>query len=224
MKKKYKVVRTPTSGKSPLGMHDGKLEYAPNYGFSVFNTKLNHEHNPQHLHFISEEEIKVGDYITDGYKVWQWRDDSSLLGRKKVVATSDKSLTIKNDLMVGNKGRGVIKSDSSLPQIPQSFLEEYCKNPVEEVYLEHNNGCHICEGNINMCNNLPNVRFTELDREDCSTFYQLELTPNNEVIISSVEEKTYSREELIPMFRFVFKSAIHYEWDFDIDTYIKENL
>lgn len=35
---------------------------------------------------IVSNEIEVGDYITDKYNVWVWQDDSSLLGRKKVIA------------------------------------------------------------------------------------------------------------------------------------------
>ena len=31
-------------------------------------------------------EIHVGDFITDKYSYWQWNDDSSLLGRLKVIA------------------------------------------------------------------------------------------------------------------------------------------
>lgn len=33
-----------------------------------------------------KDEINVGDFITDKYKYWQWNDDSSLLGRLKVIA------------------------------------------------------------------------------------------------------------------------------------------
>ena len=36
--------------------------------------------------------ISVNDFITDGYLVWKWLDDSSLLGRKKVIATINFSL------------------------------------------------------------------------------------------------------------------------------------
>ncbi len=44
------------------------------------------------LFISSNEEIKPNDYITDGYRVWKWKDDSSLLGRKKVVMTTDKDI------------------------------------------------------------------------------------------------------------------------------------
>lgn len=40
-----------------------------------------------YLLLIDEEaKIKINDFITDKYNVWQWKDDSSLLGRKKIMA------------------------------------------------------------------------------------------------------------------------------------------
>jgi hypothetical protein len=39
-----------------------------------------------YLLVVDDSEIKVGDYITDKYRVWQWEDDSSLLGRYKIIA------------------------------------------------------------------------------------------------------------------------------------------
>jgi hypothetical protein len=38
-----------------------------------------------YLLVVDESEIKAYNYITDNYKVWKWNDDSSLLGRKKVI-------------------------------------------------------------------------------------------------------------------------------------------
>jgi hypothetical protein len=38
-----------------------------------------------YLLVVDDSEIKVYGYITDNYKVWKWNDDSSLLGRKKVI-------------------------------------------------------------------------------------------------------------------------------------------
>lgn len=38
--------------------------------------------------WVDKSEIKVGDFITDKYKVWKWLDTESLLGRFKVVAQS----------------------------------------------------------------------------------------------------------------------------------------
>ena len=71
----------------------------------------------QNIYITNDEEIKDGDYITDGYKVWQWKDDSSLLGRKKVILTTDQDL-IKDGIQT----------------IDDEFLEWFVKNPsCEEV-------------------------------------------------------------------------------------------
>ena len=45
-------------------------------------------------YYVSDEEIKLNDPITDKYRVWFWRDDCSLLGRKKVLATNNPNIDI----------------------------------------------------------------------------------------------------------------------------------
>ena len=63
---------------------------------NTFNVQIGEEINSivesRHIYITSDEEIKFNDYIIDGYKVWQWKDDSSLLGRKKVILTTDQDL------------------------------------------------------------------------------------------------------------------------------------
>jgi hypothetical protein len=55
---------------------------------------------PDYILAVSDEEIKFKDYITDKYKVWQWKDNSSLLGRnkKKIIAYQPKGNTLELDL------------------------------------------------------------------------------------------------------------------------------
>jgi hypothetical protein len=78
------------------------------------------EEQYQNIYITSDEEIKVNDYITDGYLVWKWKDDSSLLGRKKVITTTDQDL-IKDGVQA----------------IDDEFLEWFVKNPsCEEVEVE----------------------------------------------------------------------------------------
>ena len=74
----------------------------------------------QNIYITSDEEIKFNDYITDSYKVWQWKDNSSLLGRKKVILSTDQDL-IKDGVQA----------------IDDEFLEWFVKNPsCEEVVVE----------------------------------------------------------------------------------------
>jgi hypothetical protein len=77
------------------------------------------------MYITVDEEIKLNDYITDGYKVWKWKDDSSLLGRKKVVLSDDPTLL-----------------DSGVQAIPNDFLEWFVKNSdCEEVEVKHFGNC-----------------------------------------------------------------------------------
>lgn len=103
--------------KGGMFINDGKvsgadfwsIEKANNNGFRCIN-----------IYITNDEEIKFNDYITDGYKVWKWKDDSSLLGRKKIILTTDQDL-IKDGVQA----------------IDDEFLEWFVKNPsCEEVEVE----------------------------------------------------------------------------------------
>lgn len=45
-------------------------------------------------YYINNDKISLNDPITDNYRVWFWRDDCSLLGRKKVLATNNPNIDI----------------------------------------------------------------------------------------------------------------------------------
>jgi hypothetical protein len=68
--------------------------------------------NGVNVYITSDKEIKVNDYITDGYLVWKWKDDSSLLGRKKVILTTDQDLIAEG-----------------IQPIDDTFLQWFVKNP-----------------------------------------------------------------------------------------------
>ena len=113
----------PTDKPSRLGYltKKGKEVYKDLRLFDRLMPKILDSENVN-IYITNSEEIKFNDYITDGYKVWQWKDDSSLLGRKKVILTTDQDL-IKD---------GVQKIDDE-------FLEWFVKNPsCEEVEVVEN--------------------------------------------------------------------------------------
>lgn len=66
----------------------------------LINKQTNEEHICSKVvidgfdYYVSDDEIKLNDPITDNYRVWFWRDDCSLLGRKKVIATNNPNLDI----------------------------------------------------------------------------------------------------------------------------------
>lgn len=92
----------------------------------LFYDKVENKLIKKNICITSDEEIKVNDYITDGYLAWKWKDDSSLLGRKKVILTTDQDL-IKDGVQA----------------IDDEFLEWFVKNPsceyidIDKIYNDY---------------------------------------------------------------------------------------
>lgn len=86
----------------------------------------------QNIYITNDEEIKVNDYITDGYKVWQWKDDSSLLGRKKIILTTDQDLIT-----------------NGVQAVEEDFLKWFVKNPSCEFVEVENERIIIDDINYN---------------------------------------------------------------------------
>lgn len=135
----------PSASPSPLGYHfdvikTGSLDYAPNFGFDLFNTENNFQHRPHHLYITSDEVIKKGDWYL-GFDRGKWilmKSVTNSVGnpRKKIILTTDPNL-IKDGVQV----------------IPDEFLEWFVKNPSCEyveikkhiidmsIYVENMNKC-----------------------------------------------------------------------------------
>jgi hypothetical protein len=102
---------TPTDKPSRLYYYKNNLFLTTESHFNVPSMKY------QNIYITSDEEINLNDYITDGYRVWKWKDDSSLLGRKKVILSTDQDLI-----------------QDGVQDIDDDFLEWFIKNPnCEEV-------------------------------------------------------------------------------------------
>ncbi len=149
MLKKTTVVMLPTNEKAQLWKDlKGELYFEP---IATGNLVKNAN---QYLYFLSDEEIKEGDwYLTfDGagfHRVIMMPrrcedENYSFLYCKKIIATTDSSLQIK--LMEPHKDEfGDIrynKFQSILPQPSQSFLEVFVKeynkgNIIKEVMVEY---------------------------------------------------------------------------------------
>jgi hypothetical protein len=85
------------------------------------------------MYITVDEEIKLNDYITDGYKVWKWKDDSSLLGRKKVILSDDPTLldsgvqAIPNDLPRGESVNVYITVDEEIKIGDREIIDNECR-------------------------------------------------------------------------------------------------
>ena len=168
------------------------------------------EWTPQHLYITTDEEIKEGDWVIQQFKgedadVCQITNGEYEIApdiQRKIIATTDPKLFVKIE--------GQKNLEGSLPQIHQSFIEEYCKaGGIDEVLIEYE------EFSLNG-GGRPNA-----------TVLEPKLNPDNTIIIHPVEEKMYSREEVIQVikgFDGARFAAEHMEKGFDTDKWIEENL
>jgi len=170
------------------------------------------QEEPQHLYFVSDDEIKEGEhfYATNlmlGQGIFKC-GGSSTPGRthneqghvvsknnffpdaKKVIATTDKSL--RNDIPTLNTMGERTVYPKLLPQIPQSFVKSYVKNPVDEVEIvaEYVPG-KVLEG-------------LSSPSKQC----KLTLNENNEAIISAPNQKTYQEENLKDILHDIVHDAV----------------
>lgn len=150
MLKKCQVVMLPTNEKAQIhkGILSGKLCIG-NYPLSEV---------AQHLYFLSDEEIKEGDYIhhpLNGKIVYcdkkhfitlKGCSDETRYGYKKIIATTDSSIACIKDVLSIPQRKGLTNHYPTekwiLPQPSQSFLEvfvrEYNKgNVIKEVLVEY---------------------------------------------------------------------------------------
>jgi len=166
MKKKCNVVMLSTNKKTKLFIRVDK----PNlllYNVSVGQSKTSMTHQGYYLYITSDDEIKENDYyVTDAgiFKCSGNETERELSKFKKVIATTD-------PIIINQKPSGEMYPDwfYDCAQIPESFIQEYVKNPVDEVMVEY-------------WDNKPEWN-----------------TTNVEHIFTPVEEKMYSREEVITL-------------------------
>jgi len=151
----------------------------------------------QHLYFLSNNEIKEGDWVysnckhtsleKDNYRVFKCTrigntgivfgeigdtlvSSDSINWCKKIIATTDRSLKIDN----WGKVSGVF--DDGLPQPSQSFIEKYIK--------EYNNGTRITE---------VLVEYWAHTEE----YPQLRVDPKDNTITIKKVKNSWSREEVV---------------------------
>ena len=175
----------------------------------------------QHLYIIDDSKIKSGDwclFFWDGMKDGEIRqvgsepqryfpENGHTLNRnlRKIIATTDPELNViyTNEEPPTNP---VAHFNYNVPQIPQSLIESYCKNPVDKVMIEYTLPDKI--KNALIMGNLSRAQDSD---------YILKVDSHNEIIISVIEEKLYTREEMIEAFGSGVSGIPRAKW-------IKENL
>jgi hypothetical protein len=190
--KKVKVVMLPTNEKANALWWSGHKLYVkgpedPSRG------ELNH------LYFLSDEEIKEGDwYLVELFKITGkstglyiekcaklddvWCNNFDVISTrhkdncKKIIATTDKSLVITKDL-------GEISREDILPQPSQSFIEKFVE--------EYNKGNIITEVMVEY----------EVDYGYMEVKSYLKINPKDNTITIRKMKDSWSREEVIQLLK-----------------------
>jgi len=179
MKQEHELIMLPTNEASNISLHIQSNKPYLNNGEDYETKILAGSHKNQHLHLLSDEEIKEGNWyidldlkqirqaksIGDGYV-----DVSGSL-YKKIIATTDTSLTTKEWMLKYGK--------LPLASISESLIKAFIdsQGKLTKVMVEY-------EGSLKFDKNNP-------------FFQRLKLTPDNTIIWSLVEEKLYTRNEMI---------------------------
>ena len=91
--KKTKVVMLPTNEKATVG---SIVTRPSDNRMATVNVLTKDDTQPcihQHLYFLSDEEIKEGDWLYNGTEIWQVKSYYGFQPiTKKIIATTDKSL------------------------------------------------------------------------------------------------------------------------------------
>lgn len=233
MLKKIDVVMLPTKEKAQLYLTPkGKLD--------IGDEHIGGEEYPtQHLYFLSDEEIKEGDWYYQSNKfgnVIDKCDEKTFVARtpdyvrqngaKKIIATTDKSLKLyEAETITRAPGFSLKTDDICLPQPSPEFLKvfvrEYNKgNQIEQVMVEYEA----------VPNEYDNPLTNPEGKEDFpNSKWELKTNPIDNTICIKPIKDSWTRDEVSLLIRNTYVEA--YEkgyskssWGGEIDKWIEQNI
>lgn len=163
------VIMLPSDKPSSLGHHfdvneKGSIDFAPNFGFDMFNTKNNHQHRPQNLYFLAIERLKEGDNVFSslyglGKIIKDYGGDDTK--NRTLIAKFNNSNTLQEYHRDGIYQRGkyetvsahnckkvIASTDDALDVLRPSieFLKKYSElNGIDDVKIECNEPVCKCD-------------------------------------------------------------------------------
>jgi hypothetical protein len=151
----------------------------------------------KHLYITTDEEIKVGDWyysVTLNYIFKATNKMLPIFGGEKIIASTDPELNSNQiEPYDTSKPYGI-----EFPQIPQSFIEEYCKaGGIDEVLVEVEDICLTCGKEFNHNTQAHTQAHTNCEVQNyCfKSISSLKLNPDNTIIIHPVEENKFEKQK-----------------------------
>lgn len=249
MFKKCKVVMLPTKEKAEnfpiLKNVNGRGDklYVPAKGYYYTQEYLKEQKfEAQHLYIISDDKIEDGDWFFSAFYSYliqntkEWRDEQESRGKgtsdvsdlkfHKIIATTDKSLTIKNACDCGaTTFEGCSQCLERLPQPSESFVQKYI-----EAY---NKGEIITDVLVEYEKTMCSVPFESakcrcVRNEEChNPVEKLKINYKDNTITIRKEKDSWSREEIVDL---LYRFGSHIQGTEDVrpyylyDKWVDENL
>lgn len=184
----------------------------------------------QHLYIVSDDEIKEGHWCYDIElkRVFQAHKNLKQDVFKKIIATTDKLLTVKKPLYSGYLDQRSQNGyyDDNLPEPSQGFIKKYCeKRGIDKVMVEYDNNlrCYKCGKSEADC---------IATSSNCIGYYketyQLKVSSDNTITIKPIKD-SWNREEVTELLEELFydasqeKDGFYREYD-SLEDWIKQNL
>ena len=169
---------------------------------------------PQHLYIISDEEIKEGDwYYESEFQLILKKEGKGILKAKKIIATTDTSLTIKGEQEGENTWY------NPLPQLSQQFIEKYIEeynkgNQIVDILVE------VEEYEFKQTEWFQEAPYTHKYKE-----WRLKLDSQNQITIRE-QKDSWSRKEVIDLISdwTKMKSGLNMNLPNNFNQWIEENL
>jgi len=225
--KRVKVVMLPTNEKAQLWLSKGNALTL--WGKENNNDKLGAN---QHLYFLSDEEIKEGDWYISAMKsiISQHNGTEKLPdGWKKIIATTDKSLEISNNLdynqLLPNRKDFRFYLPHPSQQFIEKYIEEYNKgNVITDVLIEYE-----------LISNEEYFGNTVNPDDDVPYFDEkLKINPKDNTITIRKTKDSWNREEVVKLLEEIHDMSYeNCQYDYsltataryvNVDKWIEENL
>jgi hypothetical protein len=234
MKEPVKVVMLPTEDKSQIWINN--LISENDLHFEEYGR---HTNTSQHLYAtVSQdvEPIKAGDWCIamDTNIIFQV-SNKDLKGinnfkdlYRKIIATTDPKLTIN----IWEKDYPTEPLKINLPQVPQSFIEEFVANPDREFEVEYETKTLMKPADVYIEEVKTKLKLNQDNEVNIASVWYLgafepsrmDMDKVKSFNINSVKKKRYSREEVLLLLHDLSRHLSPNNTTIDLTDWIKKNL